>query len=51
MASPLGLPWARVQLQGAPGTVNTIDQTRLLRSSVGQQLTLSSVRKGRAAVS
>jgi hypothetical protein len=32
-----------VRLQGVPGTVNTIDQSRLLRSSVRQQLTLSSV--------
>src|SRR5829696_6969034 len=41
MASPLGLPPSRARLQGVPGTVNTIDQTRLLRSSVSQQLTSS----------
>jgi hypothetical protein len=43
MASPLGLAPARAPLQGVPGTVNTIDQTRLLRSSVRQQLTLRSL--------
>jgi hypothetical protein len=36
MAAPLGFtPRARARLQGVPGTVNTIDQTRLLRSSAG----------------
>jgi hypothetical protein len=36
MASPLGLaPRARARRQDVPGTVNTIDQTRLLRSSAG----------------
>jgi uncharacterized protein Veg len=33
-----------------PGTVNTIDQTRLLRSSVGQQLRLT-VNSGRRTAS
>jgi len=52
MASPSDWRPARARLQGVPGTVNTIDQTRPLRSSVGQQVTLSSVlRKERAAVS
>jgi hypothetical protein len=41
MASPLGLAPRTGAAAGVPGTVNTIDQTRLLRSSVKQQLTLS----------
>jgi len=36
-SSRIGPP-ARARLQGVPGTVNTTDQTRLLRSSVWQQL-------------
>jgi hypothetical protein len=41
--SPRIGPRARARLQGVPGTVNTIDQTRLLRSSVSQQLTFMSL--------
>src|SRR5215208_1765013 len=41
MAAPLGLAPGTCAAAGAPGTVNTIDQTRLLRSSVRQQLTFS----------
>jgi hypothetical protein len=44
MASPSDWPRARARLQGVPGTVNTIDWTRLLRPSVGQQLTCTASR-------
>src|SRR6266542_3335002 len=38
VAAPLGLTATLARLRGVPGTVNTIDRTRLLHCSVGHQL-------------